>query len=114
MSTVEPAPRAPRIPLDVVIVRADDVEPGIYGAIDISTTGLCLMSERKERVGGFVALNFTLDETSLSVYAAVVWCRSDPTKGTSSGLYTVGLKFVTLSPTAQRTIQSYIDGQAGS
>ncbi len=112
MSTAEPTPRAARIPLDVVVVRADDVEAGIYGAIDISTTGLCLMSERKERVGGFVALNFTLDETPLNIYGEVVWCRSDQTKGAAAGLHTIGLKFVTLSPSAQRVIQSYIDSRA--
>jgi len=113
VSTKELIPRAERIALDVVIVRGDDVEPGVYGAIDISTTGLCLKSARKEGVGGFVALNFTLDDTPLNVYAEVVWCRSDQAKGAEAGLHTVGLKFVTLSASAQRVIRAYMDRRSG-
>ena len=106
-------PRAPRIPLDVVVIRADDVEPGIYGAIDISSGGICLRSQRKEKVGGFVALNFTLGGKEINAYSEVIWCRSD-TKGATNGLHTIGLRFVTLSPATVEAIQQYIDAHLAS
>jgi c-di-GMP-binding flagellar brake protein YcgR len=108
-----PIPRGPRIPLDVVVMRADDVEPGIYAAVDISFGGMCLISQRKEKVGGFVALSFSLDDEPINVYAEVVWCRSDHAKGADTGLHTAGLKFVTISPSVQRAIQAYIERRAG-
>jgi hypothetical protein len=107
-------PRPPRVPLDVVVIRADDVEPGIYGAVDISTGGMRLYSQRKERVGGFVALNFRLGDQDLHMYAEVVWCRSDCGTGSAAGLHTIGLKWMTTSPSALRAIQAYIESQLGA
>ena len=100
--------RSPRAPLDVVVIRADDVEPGIYGAVDISVGGICLMSQRKERVGGFVALSFKLGDHDLNMYAEVVWCRSDQASGAAAGLHRLGLRWATTNPASAKAIEAYV------
>jgi hypothetical protein len=100
-------PRDPRIPLNVAVSRADDVEPGLYLAVDLSVGGICLRSTRKEKVGGFVALSFSLDGHDLHLYAEVVWSRPDP--GEPSAPHLIGLKWVTPSASAARTIRGYVD-----
>ena len=100
--------RSPRAPLDVVVIRADDVEPGIYAAVDISVGGICLMSQRKERVGGFVALSFKLGDHDLNMYAEVVWCRSDQNSGSSAGLHRLGLRWATTNPQSVKAIEGYV------
>ena len=99
-----------RIPLNVTVSRADDVEPGIYVAVDISSGGICMRSTRKEQVGGFVALSFSLDSHDLHLYAEVIWSRSDA--GTDPvAPHLVGMKWVTPSISAAQVIRRYIERQ---
>jgi c-di-GMP-binding flagellar brake protein YcgR len=97
----------PRIPLNVTVSRADDVEPGRYVAVDISCGGICMRSMRKEKVGGFVALSFSLDGHDLHLYAEVIWSRTD---GTADAIapHLVGMKWVTPSTSAAQVIRSYV------
>ena len=97
----------PRIPLSVTVIRADDVEPGLYIAVDISCGGICMRSARKEKVGGFVALSFSLDGHDLHLYAEVIWSRTDAVADPVAP-HLVGMKWVTPSSTAAGVIQSYI------
>jgi hypothetical protein len=99
--------RDPRIPLSVAVVRADDVEPGLYVGVDISCGGICLRSTRKEKIGGFVALSFALDGHDLNMYAEVIWCRTDAAANALAP-YLVGMKWVTPSTTAAAVIRTYI------
>ena len=100
--------REARVPLNVEVIRADDVEPGIYTAVNLSAGGICLQSPHKQEVGGFVALDFKLDEQDLNVYAEVVWCRSDQATGSAAGPHTVGLKFMTPGASTLRAIHAYV------
>ena len=99
--------RDPRIPLDVTVIRADDVEPGRYLAVDISSGGICMRSSRKEKIGGFVALSFALDGHDLNLYAEVIWCRSDAVADKIAPNL-VGMKWVTPSSSAAAVIRDYI------
>jgi hypothetical protein len=100
--------RDPRIPLSVTVSRADDVEPGLYVAVDISCGGICMRSTRKEKVGGFVALSFALDGHDLHLYAEVIWCRSDM-GADAVAPHVVGMKWVAPSSSASQVIRAYID-----
>src|SRR5262245_36628091 len=97
--------RDPRIPLNVTVSRADDVEPGRYVAVDISSGGICMRSTRKEKVGGFVALSFSLDGHDLHLYAEVIWSRTD---ADSIAPHLVGMKWVAPSGSAAQVIRNYI------
>ena len=99
--------RDPRIPLNVTVSRADDVEPGRYVAVDISSGGICMRSTRKEKVGGFVALSFSLDGHDLHLYAEVIWSRTD---GVADAIapHLVGMKWVAPSHSASQVIRTYI------
>jgi hypothetical protein len=99
----------PRIPLSSVTVsRADDVEPGMYQAVDISIGGICMRSTRKEKVGGFVALSFTLDGHDLHLYAEVIWSRTDAAQNPIAP-HIVGMKWVTPSSSAAGVIRQYVE-----
>jgi hypothetical protein len=97
-----------RIPLSVTVSRADDVEPGLYLAVDISIGGICMRSTRKEKVGGFVALSFSLDGNDLHLYAEVIWSRTDAAANPIAP-HLVGMKWVTPSSSAAGVIRNYID-----
>jgi hypothetical protein len=99
--------REARVPINVVVSRADDVEPGLYLAVNVSVTGICLRSTRKEKVGGFVALSFHLDGNDLHLYAEVIWCRPDA--GEPAAPYLVGMKWATPSAAVTRIIRAYVD-----
>lgn len=100
--------RDPRIPLSVTVSRADDVEPGLYLAVDISCGGICMRSARKEKVGGFVALSFSLDGHDLHLYAEVIWCRSDLVAEPIAP-HLVGMKWVAPSSNTAQVIRGYIE-----
>jgi hypothetical protein len=100
--------RDPRIPLSVTVSRADDVEPGMYVAVDISVGGMCMRSARKEKVGGFVALSFALDGHDLHLYAEVIWSRTDAIEDPVAP-HLVGMKWVAPGGRASQVIHNYIE-----
>lgn len=99
---------AQRAPLAVTITRSDSIDPGVYGAVDISETGIRLNSSRPERLESFVALEFELEAEKVRVYAKTVWCRDD--LEAPAGLpYSVGLLFLAPDRSLVERIRRYVD-----
>jgi hypothetical protein len=99
-----------RVPLDVTITRSDGLHPGIYTAVNISETGLCICSARPEPLGSFVALSFLLEDAEVHVYGKVVWCRDD-LGGSPGRPFKVGLEFLAPSRSTVDCIRDYVSEQ---
>jgi len=80
----------------------------MYLAIDISISGICMRSARKEKVGGFVALSFALEGHDLHLYAEVIWCRSDSTADPVAP-HLVGMKWVAPGGSSAAVIRDYVE-----
>jgi tetratricopeptide (TPR) repeat protein len=102
-----PADPPKRIALHVAVLRAEDVGEGDYVALNVSEGGICLRSMRQERVGGFVALRFTLVQEELDAYARVVWCRPEAELDGKAAGYRVGLRWIAPDAKLREDIRRY-------
>jgi len=98
---------AQRAPLDVIVTRSDAIHPGVYAAVNISETGICIRSGRCEAEGGFVALDFRLAGEETRIYAKVIWCRND-LGGPRERPFMVGLQFLSPASSIVERIRAYV------
>jgi tetratricopeptide (TPR) repeat protein len=101
---------ARRVPLDVTITRSDGIAPGVYVAVNISESGICVNASRAEPVERFVALDFVLEGQELHVYAKTIWCRED-VEAPEGRRYTIGLRFISPARSLVEQIRRYVEQQ---